>query len=113
MPANELMKVLGGSYKTAWFVEHRIRAAFCPARQTRHLLQHEPVVERTYAADLVGRYHQLGLKYLSAYRAEERWRAQHRDNPNAFRDTVLALLHAEPLSLDELTAGDSLVALQD
>jgi transposase-like protein len=106
MPANELMKVLGGSYKTAWFVEHRIRAAFCTARQTRHLLQHEPLVERTYATDLVGRYHQLGLKYLYAYQAEESWRARHRDNPNAFRDTVIALLEADPLSLDDLIARD-------
>src|SRR5262245_32677854 len=54
-----------------------------------------------------GRFHQLGLKYLDAYRAEEGWRARHRDNPNAFRDTVLALLDAEPLSLDELIARDS------
>jgi transposase-like protein len=108
IPANELMKVLGGSYKTAWFVEHRIRAAICKARPTRRLVRRQPglVVERTYAATLVGRYHQLGLKYLPAYQAEERWRARHRDNPGAFRDTVLALLDAEPLSWDELIAGD-------
>ena len=106
IPANELKNVLGGGYKTAWFVEHRIRSAFCTARRSRRLLRHESFVERTYAADQVGRYHQLGLKYLDAYRAEESWRTRHRDNPNAFRDTVLALIDAEPLSLDELIARD-------
>jgi transposase-like protein len=114
VPANELMKVLGGSYKTAWFVEHRVRAAICTARPCRGSLRRKnPAVERTYAATVVGRYHQLGLKYLPTYQAEQNWRMRQRHNPNAFRDTVLALLHADPLSLDELTAGDSLVALQD
>jgi transposase-like protein len=27
LPANRLVELLGGSYKTAWFVEHRIRSA--------------------------------------------------------------------------------------
>jgi hypothetical protein len=104
------MKVLGGSYKTAWFVEHRIRSAFCTTRPGRRPLQPGPnFVDRTYDADQVGRYHQLGLKYLNAYKAEESWRARQRDNPNAFRDTVLALLNAEPLSLDDLIARDSAV----
>jgi transposase-like protein len=108
IPAHELMKVLGGSYKTAWFVEHRIRAAICEARPGRRLVRREPglVVERTYAAAVVGRYRQLGLKYLTAYRDEESWRARHRHNPGAFRDTVLALLQAEPLSLEELIASN-------
>jgi transposase-like protein len=108
VPANELMKVLGGSYKTAWFVEHRIRGAFCNTRADRRRLPPEPrlVVKRTYAAAQVGRYRQLGLKYLYAYQAETSWRARHRHNPDAFRDTVLALLHADPLSLDELIARD-------
>src|SRR5262249_45621608 len=109
VPANELTKLLGGSYKTAWFVEHRIRAAFrdaAPTRARRRPPEPGVVVERTYAAGEVGRYHQLGLKYLPAYQAEKTWRARNRRNPNAFRDTVLALLEAEPLSLDELIARD-------
>jgi transposase-like protein len=113
VPANELMQVLGGSYKTAWFLEHRIRAAMCTARRRRgSVRRHDGAGERTYVASLVGRYHQLGLKYLPTYQAEQHWRMRQRDNPNAFRDTVLALLHAEPLSFDELTAGGSLVALR-
>jgi transposase-like protein len=107
IPANELTKILGGSYKTAWFVEHRIRAALCHARSVPYVRRPEPgpVVDRTYAAAQVGRYHQLGLKYLHAYQAEENWRARHRDNPNAFRDTVVALLHADPLSFSELVGA--------
>ena len=105
LPANELTEVLGGNYATAWFVEHRIRAALLEAAGVR---RHRPpagcpTAERTYAASRVGRHHQLGLKYLPAYEAERRWRTSQRDNPHAFRDTVLALLRAEPLSKDELT----------
>src|SRR5262249_57533616 len=71
IPANELTKILGGSYKTAWFVEHRIRAAFCTTRPGRRPLRPGPdFVDRTYAADEVGRYHQPGLKYLNAYKAD-------------------------------------------
>src|SRR5262249_59498058 len=32
MPAHSLMKLLGVSYTTAWFAEHRIRAALCNAQ---------------------------------------------------------------------------------
>jgi hypothetical protein len=52
----------------------------------------------------IGSYHQLAHEYLPAYQAESSWRRHQRTNPDAFRDTVLALLRADPLSLDELTA---------
>jgi transposase-like protein len=114
VPANELMKVLGGSYKTAWFVEHRIRAAICGARPSGSSSRRKGAAhERTYAATLVGRHHQLGLKYLPVYQAEQDWRGRQRYNQNAFRDTVLALLDAEPLSFDALIASGSLVALRE
>jgi transposase-like protein len=109
VPANELMKVLGGSYKTAWFVEHRIRAAISAARPSPGSSRSDDgVIERTYAATLVGRYHQLGLKYLPVYQAERNWRIRQRLNPNSFRDTVVALVDAEPLSFDALTGRGSL-----
>jgi hypothetical protein len=59
---------------------------------------------RTYARPFVGPHHQPALRYLPAYEAESSWRRRQRGNPDAFRDTVLALLRAEPLSLDVLTA---------
>jgi len=82
VPANQLMQLVGGSYKTAWFAEHRIRAALCNAQG----------VARP----------QLGIRYLSAYQAEKNWRARQRGNADAFRDTVLELLQAEPLPFESL-----------
>jgi transposase-like protein len=109
LPANALTKLLGGSYKTAWFVEHRIRAALHEATGGRRSRPNGTslAVDRTYLRPFVGPHHQLALKYLPAYEAERRWRASQRDNPHAFRDTVLALLHAEPLSTDELIGRGS------
>jgi transposase-like protein len=100
LPANELWQVLGGSYKTAWFAEHRIRAALSEAVGARAV----PCAEldgsdrRIYERAIAGRYRQLALKYLAAYQAEARWRARQSGNAEALRETVLALLHAEPVS---------------
>jgi transposase-like protein len=105
LPANELRMLVGGSYKTAWFAEQRIRAAICDASNTPRPTSATQPDARTYARPLVGPHHQLALKYLAAYQAERSWRHRQRSNPDAFRDTVLALLRAEPLPLDELTAG--------
>jgi transposase-like protein len=91
LPANQLAAMLGGGYKTAWFVEHRIRAALVQAG------------ERPPAGPVpAGPYHRPDPKYLQAYAAESGWRARNRGNPRAFRDTVLALLAAEPVSYDDL-----------
>jgi transposase-like protein len=77
-PANELRKVLGGSYKTAWFAEHRIRAALCEATGAQRAWQPNGHGRnaRTYDRALVGPYHQIGVKYLSAYETEASWRAR-------------------------------------
>jgi transposase-like protein len=108
LPANQLVQLLGGSYKTAWFVEHRIRAA---------LLDEPPPAGgrpeddcgriRLYDRPIVGCYHQLGVKYLPAYEAESSWRTRNRGNPNAFEDTLLALLRADPVSYRELVRSTS------
>jgi transposase-like protein len=103
VPANQLVRLLGGSYKTAWFVEHRIRAALAEAARPPGVPP--PVFgdrARVYERSVVGCYHQLGVKYLPAYLAETSWRLQNRSNPNAFRDTLLALLRAEPVPYGEL-----------
>src|SRR5262249_22265390 len=106
LPANELRMLLGGSYKTAWFAEHRIRAAICETTstpRTTNSIDSGPG-SRTYARPFVGRHHKQALRSLPASQAESNWRRRQRSNPEAFRDTVLALLRAEPLPLDELTA---------
>jgi len=134
--AAELRRHLGGSYKTAWFAAHRIRAAMRgrgeellrsvveaelgqPSRFA--LASHDRFEERATSGapgpglrhdDLVaqlgrliaGPHHHLSAKHLLAYLDEHRWRATHSSNPNAFRDTILALLGGESLPYGQLVA---------
>jgi transposase-like protein len=91
LPATQLQQLLGGSYKTSWFLEHRIRAA----------------LPRAEAADVEnltpGRaHHRTAPVYRNAYLAEASWRAARRNPTYRFRATVQALLEAEPLSWNEL-----------
>lgn len=53
---------------------------------------------------IVGQYHQLSVKHLPAYLDEVEWRFNNRRNPFLFRDTLLVLLHGEPLPYDRLIA---------
>jgi transposase-like protein len=105
LPANQLVRLLGVTYKTAWFVEHRVRAALRDGRQLA-----VPTAtsagrrQRVFDRPITGRYHQLDVKYLDAYLAEIEWRENARLNPNAFRDTVLRLLDGEPLGYVDLTS---------
>jgi hypothetical protein len=107
VPANQLQRQLGGSYKTAWFIEHRVRAAMLKAQE------HEPVRlpfgtalkdggRRVYAREVVGPYHQHGLVYLAAYQAEAEWRFRQSGNPRRIDETLRVLIAGEPLSYEEL-----------
>jgi hypothetical protein len=119
VPSNQLVQLLGGSYKTAWFA-HRVRAAL---KQTARRLpdcsdgpsdgSREPLAAvvgdgsaeqsvRVFDRPIVGPFHQMGLRYLSAYQAEQEWRARCRRRPDAFRDTVLCLLECNPLEYEAL-----------
>ena len=125
--AVELRRILGGSYKSAWFLEHRIRSAMgsqdvLPAVPVAYAA---PVAERRVVGQaretlglgeappgwpllrsvIAGAHGSVRAKYLAAYWNEARWRHEHRDNPNAFRDTVLALLDSPWLPYDVLTAA--------
>jgi hypothetical protein len=60
---------------------------------------------RVFARPLVGSYQQLELKYLPAYLAETQWRTESRENPYAFRDTVLCLLGGDPLAYSQLVGA--------
>ncbi len=111
LPANQLVQQLGGSYKTAWFIEHRVRAALGESRRggVVRSLSAVGVVDgdRVYDRALVGRYHQHGVKHLDAYRAESEWLERNAGNPNRFRDTVAALLRGDPLPYAELIRGSA------
>ncbi len=127
-PATQLRHVIGGNYKTAWFVGHRIRAAMSrslldlgmPLALAEAIHASDPVPEGTTESRAVlegpagegwarvkrlvaGAYHRPSAAHLAAYWNEARWRATHLDNADVFRETVLALLEAEPLPYRELT----------
>ena len=61
--------------------------------------------ERLFDRDVVGCYHQLGVKYLQAYAAEREWRSRNRENPDGFRETTLALIRGDPLAYAELVGS--------
>jgi transposase-like protein len=118
LSANELRRTIGGSYKTAWFAAHRIRAAMRGhgAELLRNLVDAE--LHRVGAetpprmTDLArmrrivgGPHHQLSAKYLPAYIDERRWRSENEDNPHVFRDTIHALLEGEGISYERLVAA--------
>jgi transposase-like protein len=108
-PANQLAARLGGSYKTAWFIEHRVRAAMAQAQGLAPVglppgtaLSADGL--RVYERDVAGAYQQYGLDYVAAYRAESEWRTRQAGNPDRLRETLRALLGAEPLTYDELVS---------
>jgi transposase-like protein len=106
LPANQLVRLLGVTYKTAWFVEHRVRAALQDGRGPLAVATWDEAPrqrQRVFDRPIAGRYHQLDVKYLPAYLAEIEWRASSRDNPQAFRETVTRLLDGEPLGYVDLT----------
>jgi transposase-like protein len=55
-----------------------------------------------FKRSLIGSYHQVSIKHLPAYLDELEWRFNGRRNPYLFRDTLLVLLHSDPLPLQEL-----------
>ena len=102
-PANQLHALIGGSYKTAWFVEHRVRAAMAQALGGDDGWAPALNGSRVFARGAVAVYHRPSLEHLDAYRAEAHWRAAHRYAEDAYRATVLALLDAKPVSYQQLT----------
>jgi transposase-like protein len=128
--AGELRRLLGGSYKTAWFAAHRIRVAMrgrgelllrslVEAESDELLTAPAPLGEAqelslvaveggdgeitaALGRRLAGPHLHLSAKHLLAYLDERRWRFVQRGNPHAFRDTIVALLRAEGISYVQL-----------
>jgi transposase len=53
---------------------------------------------------IIGSFHQLSTKHLPAYLDEISYRFNNRENAYLFRDTLIALVTADPLQYRELTA---------
>ena len=130
--ASRLRAILGGSYKSAWFLEHRIRSAMAartaepsglvayssavPAHEHPNFAPsaaRESVVQAPHGWPLLrsliaGVHQNVSVRYLSAYWDEARWRNANRANPDAFRETVLALLGASWLPYQRLTGSGEL-----
>jgi transposase-like protein len=123
-PATRLSQVLGGSYKSAWFLGHRIRSAMShslveagvPVALAREDEDADgagsPGVSdgEGTAADgwalvrklVAGAYRRPSADHLTAYWNEARWRAANIDDEHVFRRTVVALLDADPLQYRRL-----------
>lgn len=125
LPATQLQQVIGGGYKTSWFLEHRIRAAMevgaprdpVPVAFVRSVpggplddnLASEveaPPSWRVLRRLIAGPRGRLSAKHLSAYWNELLWREANTHNPTAFRDTVKALLDHAPVPYAQLTASE-------
>jgi transposase-like protein len=111
--ANQMKRTLGVSYKTAWYLCHRIRAAMkddsapllsgVKEADETELMRgqaHTNSVEGVWSLlkrSVVGSYHQLSAKHLPAYVDEFQFRFNNRHNEYLFRDTLMKLVSAETL----------------
>jgi transposase-like protein len=123
MSANQLKRVLKVSYKTAWYLCHRIRAAMTEANpkpltdrgnRERHTMI-LAAVERGGAVRMTkGRrkHHmkeelptfRISEKHLYRYLDEFEFRFNNRKNPYLFRDAITRLANGSSLPYEKLTA---------
>jgi transposase-like protein len=94
--ANQLMRMLGISYKTAWYLTHRVRAA----------MKDDAARPQVNEADEVARA-RMGHKgkHLSAYRDEQAFRAKNRGNPYLFSDMLSRLIGVDAMPYTQLIAS--------
>jgi transposase-like protein len=96
--ANQLARMLGVSYKTAWYLTHRIRAAM----KDEAVRPRRQMTEADEAARL--RMGHKG-KHLTALRDEQTFRAKNRGNRYLFRDLVSRLIGVESMPYTQLIAS--------
>lgn len=94
--ANQLKRTLGISYKTAWYLTHRVRAA----------MRDDAARPQLNEADEVARA-RMGHKgkHLSAYRDEQAFRAKNRGNPYLFSDMLSRLIGVDAMPYTQLIAS--------
>jgi len=99
--SNQLKRMLNVSYKTAWYLSHRIRATM----KDEGADVHTNTVEGVWSLlkrSVVGSYHQLSAKHLPAYLDEMAFRFNNRENPYLFRDTLIKLVESDNLAYKAL-----------
>jgi transposase-like protein len=96
LSANKMARALGVSYKTAWYLCHRIRQAMREAGSG----ELDAAVRRSIAAS----HHSVSAKHLDRYIEEFEFRSNNRENPFLFRDTLGRLAMTEKMDYKELTA---------
>jgi transposase-like protein len=113
--ASQLKGILGVSYKTAWYLCHRIRRAMREANSGRVKATVGVVrgavstnsierVPRLLRRLVVGPRHHVSAKHLGEYLNEFEFRFNNRKNPDLFRDILLRLLDSDALPYQELIA---------
>jgi transposase-like protein len=107
--ANQLGQMLGVSYKTAWFLSHRIRIAM--RDEASNLIAAEPhgdgIAQQRMALlrqSVVDTHRRADAKHLPAYLDEAAFRITHRDNAHRFHDSLVRLLQADAMPYADLTA---------
>lgn len=101
--ANQMKRTLSVSYKTAWYLCHRIRAAMKGANPVPLIEADETWVggkKRGMGRGYTG--NKTSEKHLQSYLDEGAWRFNNRGNPYLFRDTLIQLLNAATLEYKEL-----------
>jgi len=107
--ANQLGQTLGVSYKTAWFLSHRIRIAM--RDEAGNLIMAEPYGDgippqrmALLRRAVVNAHRWPDDKHLAAYLDEAAFRIAHRDDEHRFHDTLVRLLQSDAVPYAELTA---------
>ena len=96
--SNKMAGLLCVSYKTAWYLCHRIRKAMGEAGSGER--NASPMVRRSIAVS----HHSVSAKHLDRYLEEFQFRSNNRGNPFLFRDTLARLAMTEKMDYKELTA---------
>jgi transposase-like protein len=94
---NQLKRMLGVSYKTAWYLSHRIRSA----------MKDEAVSARGDGVErgVAGSVQHLSPKHLPAYLDEIAYRYKNRGSAHRFRDMLQRLIGSDSISYTELIAS--------
>ena len=98
IPASRLARMLDISYKSAWYLNHRVRAAMedDPARSPRAMTELDKATRS-----------RMGHKarHLDAYRTEQRFHADNRSNPYLFCILLSRLIGIEAMPYTQLIAS--------